>query len=113
MSDSLFSPKKRAPRAPRARKEVAPKPVRIYSLSQRQADWLRDAENTKGGVYVPIGSGGPEPDQLVEAGLATYREVRQTSDTPNPYSKSGKSEWTDLYLVPTEAGRAMRKAHSR
>jgi hypothetical protein len=112
MSDSLFSPKKRAPRAPRVRKEVAPKPVRIYSLSQRQAEWLRDAEDTKGGYYVPITSG-PEPSQLVEAGLATFREVRQTSDTPNPYSKSGHSEWTDLYLVPTEAGRAMRKAHSR
>ena len=113
MVASLLPPtKKRVPRT-RKQKEVAPpQPRQIYSLSRRQAEWLRDAEDTPGGVYVPITSG-PEPGQLEEAGLATFREVRQTSDTPNPYTRSGRSNWTDLYLEPTEAGRAMRKAYLR
>ncbi len=95
------------------KRETPPKPLRIYSLTERQERWLREAEETKDGVYVPINTSGAEPDQLVEAGLASYREVKQTSDTPNPYSRSGKSEWTDIYLVPTDAGRAMRKAYRR
>jgi hypothetical protein len=74
----------------------------LYSLSQRQAQWLVRARDTDGGAYVPM-TAGPEPHDLVEAGAATYREVRQSSGTRGPRDQR-PCEWTDIYIVPTEHG---------
>lgn len=84
----------------------------LYSLSQNQAEWLIRARDTDGGAYVGMTSG-PEPHVLVEAGAATYREVRQSSGTRGPHDPR-PCEWTDYYLVPTELGlELLRKANEK
>lgn len=87
----------------RKRKPAAPcAPKAIYSLTQRQAEWLRTARDTDGGAY--LGSmAGPDIYELIEAGAATCREDRRSGGSrwthdPRP------CEWTESYLVPTELG---------
>jgi hypothetical protein len=75
---------------------------RLHSLTKNQARWLSDARDTEGGAYVGC-TVGPEPYTLVEAGAATFREVRRTSGTKGP-TDPRPCEWTDTYLVPTEHG---------
>lgn len=86
----------------RGKRRPAAPVARLYSLTQRQAQWLASARDTDGGAYVPITSG-PEPGQLVDAGAASYREVEWTSDTWNRQG-TGPCKGTDIYLVPTEHG---------
>ncbi len=74
----------------------------LYSLTLCQEKWLRDAANTEGGAYVGL-TAGPEPDQLVDGGAATYREVRQISGSRGVHD-SKPCEWSDMYLVPTTYG---------
>lgn len=85
-------------------RKTPPKPqvVRLYSLTQRQAQWLTSARDTIGGAYVAI-TAGSEPDDLVAAGAATYREVRQSSGTRSVHDLR-PCEWTDRYIEPTEHG---------
>lgn len=85
--------------------------MKLYSLSQNQARWLKAARDAEGGAYVPL-TAGPEPHQLVEAGAATYREVWQTGGTRGPRDPR-PCEWVDTYIVPTEEGlELLRKAGS-
>lgn len=86
----------------RRKRSKAPAAPVLYSLTQRQAVWLVAARDTEGGAYIPI-TAGPEPGELVEAGAATYREVRQTGGTLGPRDPR-PCQWTDTYLVPTELG---------
>lgn len=87
--------------------------MRVYSLSADSASLLREASQSPGGVYVPITGLRGNPDSLVESGLATYREVRQVSDTPRSVRDPRPCEWTDLYLVPTQEGLDMLAKHER
>ena len=86
----------------RARRSARNAASALYSLTQRQAQWLAEARDRDGGVYVGSTSG-PEPYDLVEAGAATFREVRQSSGTRS-VSDARPCEWTDTYLVPTKLG---------
>lgn len=81
---------------------------RLYSLTNRQAQWLTSARDTDGGAYVGIAAG-PEPYDLVEAGAATFREVRQSSGTRGSRDHR-PCEWTDRYLVPTDHGLDLLRA---
>lgn len=95
-------PSTRRPRRPRARETSAESPARLYSLSERQADWLRRARDTDGGAYVGL-AGHDVPIELANGGAATYREIRRSGGTRSVHD-SRPCEWTDLYLVPTELG---------
>ncbi len=93
------------------RERPVPSPA-IYSLNDLQARWLKEAEEEGAkGRYVPITSG-REPGELVEAGLATFREVCQVVNTR---SVSGKPtcEYSEFWLVITDAGRAMLQRYNR
>lgn len=86
-------------------------PPVLYSLSQRQTEWLRRARDTDGGVYVGS-TAGDDVFALVSGGCATYREVRQRSGTRSVHDSS-PCEWTDFYLVPTEHGLGLLSAGDR
>lgn len=86
---------------------------RIYSLSEDMARLLQEASESKDGKYMPISGSPGEPDRLVDSGLAEYHEVRHTSDTPRSVHDRRPCEWSDLYLVPTDAGLAMLGDHKR
>lgn len=85
------------------RKPAAPAAPRLHSLTQDQARWLTSARDTDGGAYVPI-TAGREPIDLVDAGAAVFREVRQVSTTTRGPRDPRPCEWTDTYIVPTEHG---------
>lgn len=90
----------------RRRSTAAPAAApQIHSLSRNQARWLAEARATAGGAYVGMTSG-LEPYELVEAGAATWREVRRSEGTRGPHDPQ-PCEWTDCYLVPTEHGLAL------
>lgn len=72
----------------------------LYSLTQRQARWLTAARDTEGGAYVGI-SAGTEPHELVDAGVANFREVHQVGGTRSALD-ARPCEWTDYYLVHTD-----------
>lgn len=74
----------------------------LYSLTQRQVQWLTSARDTAGGAYVGL-TAGSVPYELVDGGAATFREVRQSSGTRSARDPS-PCQWTDTYLVPTEYG---------
>jgi hypothetical protein len=74
----------------------------LTSLTQRQRQWLIEARDTPGGAYIGLVSG-PEPYELVEAGLATFREERCEGGSRGPRDPR-PCTWTDTYLVPTEIG---------
>jgi hypothetical protein len=96
----------------RKRKPVQPAtPPVLYSLSQRQAQWLTDARDTVGGAYVPVTEAARDAHLLVEAGAAQYREVRQSSGTRGPRDPR-PCEWTDTYIVPTEHGLELLRRHN-
>jgi hypothetical protein len=81
---------------------------RLHSLTGNQARWLMAARDTVGGAYVGI-TAGKEPYDLVDAGAATWREVRQSSGTRSAHD-SRPCEWTDSYIVPTEHGLNLLRA---
>jgi len=90
-------------------KKESPPPKKRYvtSLSLRQAEWLRRASEKPGGCFAPVMSG-PEPTELVEGGLAEYREVCV------PTEIDGKlCQYTDFFLVPTKAGLDMLRAYDQ
>lgn len=86
--------------------ERPPEPAKIYSLSERQAQTLREARD-KGeeGLYSGL-TAGPEHAELVEGQAAYYREVKSTRhQNARPGFWEAKSyTHTDYYLVPTEYG---------
>lgn len=119
VSSTLFRPQfdhdrpdGRRCRAAARRGRSVPAPRRVYSLTQEQARWLQEAWETEGGCYVPLGCG-DEPHELVESGLATYREVSKTSDTPVAPGSAQTCAWTEYYLVPTPAGLELLEASRR
>jgi hypothetical protein len=59
------------------------------------------------GLYLGLGGhDGRVAPLLVEAGLASYREVRHIGSTTVSSSSSELCKWTEYYLVLTKAGRA-------
>lgn len=87
-------------RGPRRGEPTAPQ--RLCSLSLRQADWLRRARDTDGGIYLPLTTPS-DIYALVDGGVATLREVKRSSGTKSVHDPR-PCEWIDHYLVPTEYG---------
>lgn len=88
------------------RKGPVEKPApRLYTLTERQADWLRRAAETEGGAFCGL-TAGPEPRELVDGGAAEYRE-HSTQEHRAAWAghwEAGMYTRTEYYLVPTPRG---------
>lgn len=98
-------------RVRRARGGADTPPPLLYSLSQRQAQALREAAETPGGAYVPSTSRSEPMRELVAGGAAEYREEHRIGTTTRSVSDPRPCEWTDYYIVPTAHGRALLGRH--
>lgn len=75
----------------------------LTTLSRVQADYLAEARDTPGGVYVPLTGRAQIATELVDGGAAEYREDRQQGGTKGPHDLR-PCTWTDYYIVPTALG---------
>jgi len=82
-------------------------PPKIYSLTQREYEALREAAETPGGAYVPCTARSEPMHALVAGGAATYREEPQTGTATRSVSDPRPCTWTDYYIVPTAWGREL------
>jgi hypothetical protein len=85
----------------------------VIGLTGNQLRALREAIDAgTEGAYIGISSSiGREAGALVDAGLATIREEPQSGGTRGPWDPR-PCEWTDRFLVPTDAGRRASEVYA-